>query len=241
MSEPMSVYVYAITKAEHPLDLDDVTGVGEEPAELHTVSNGGLRAVVSETPEDLSVARRDLEAHHEVQEQLWADGAILPFSFGFVAPDEDAVRALLEERAEAFSQRLDELTGCAEFNIKGVQDEDTLLRAVLADSERARQLNESIREGGGSYEDRLALGELVAGEVQTRQSALAEEVLTALRPFALAEKVSPPSQQYFVSVSFLVEDERSEEFTRAGGELAARLGEGVELRLRGPLPPYSFV
>ena len=44
-----------------------------------------------------------------------------------------------------------------------------------------------------------------------------------------------------MNVSFLVEGEREDEFAEAGGELAEALGEGVELRLRGPLPPYSFV
>ena len=237
----MSVYVYAITKSEHPLGLDDVKGVGEDPTPLHAVSNGELSAVVSEAPEDLSVSRRDVEAHQDVQQQLWADGTILPLSFGFVAPDEAAVEALLQQQAEAFSQRLDELTGRAEFNVKGVLDEDTLLRAVLAESARARELNDAIREGGGTYEDRLALGELVAQEVQSRQEALGEEALAALRPYALDERLAPPSQQYFVNVSFLVDGERADEFAEAGGELAEALGEGVELRLRGPLPPYSFV
>ncbi|UUU31667.1 GvpL/GvpF family gas vesicle protein [Streptomyces sp. CA-210063] len=237
----MSVYVYAITKAAHPLGLDDVKGVGEEPAELHAVSGGGLSAVVSESPEDLSVSRRDVEAHHEVQERLWADGAILPMSFGFVAQDEASVEALLQEQAEAFSRRLDELTGRSEFNVKGVHDEDALLRTILTESSRARELNEAIREGGGTYEDRLALGELVAQEVQAREQALGEEVLAALRPYALDERLSPASQQYFVNASLLVDAERSDEFTEAGGELAEALGEGVELRLRGPLPPYSFV
>lgn len=237
----MSVYVYAITKAEHPLGLDDIKGVGEEPAELHAVGGGDLSAVVSEAPVDLSVSRRDVEAHHDVQERLWADGAILPMSFGFVAQDEAAVEALLQERAEAFSQRLDELTGRAEFNVKGVHDEDALLRAVLAESSRARELNDAIREGGGTYEDRLALGELVAQEVQAREEALGQEVLATLRPYALDERLSPASQQYFVNVSFLVDGERSDEFAEAGGELAEALGEGMDLRLRGPLPPYSFV
>jgi hypothetical protein len=237
----MSVYVYAITKQAHPLGLDDVRGVGEDPAELRAVSSAGLSAVVSEAPEVLSVSRRDVEAHHEVQEQLWSDGTILPLSFGFVAEDESAVEALLQERAETYSRRLDELTGCAEFNVKGVADEDTLLRAILTESAQARELNETIREGGGTYDDRLALGELVAGEVQARQQALGEEALAALRPYARAEQLSPPSQQYFVNASFLVDEERSEEFAEAGGELAEALGEGVELRLRGPLPPYSFV
>lgn len=237
----MSVYVYAIAKASHPLDLEGVEGVGEPPTELRTVRNGDLCAVVSETPDDLSVKRRDVEAHHRVQEQLWAGGPMLPLSFGFVATDEDAVRAVLEERAEAMSQRMDELTGRVEFNVKGVADEDTLLRTVLRDSEQARALNEATREGGGTYEDRIALGELLNQGVQSQQDALAERVLAELRPLVAAENIAPPSQQYFVNASFLVEEERSKEFAEAGREMAERLGEGVELRLRGPLPPYSFV
>ncbi|MFF3907183.1 GvpL/GvpF family gas vesicle protein [Streptomyces sp. NPDC001848] len=239
MSEPMSLYVYAIAKDSHPLDLNGVKGVGEAPAELRTVRSGSLCAVVSDAPQDLSVARRDLEAHNEVQGRLWAGGSILPLGFGYVAENEDAVRAVLESRAEEFARRLDELTGRAEFNVKGVQDEDALLRTILEESEQARVLNERTREGG-SYEDRLALGQLIAQEVQSRQDAQAEEVLAALRPFALSEKVSPPSRQYFVNASFLVDGERTEEFTRTGQELAERLGEGIELRVRGPLPPYSF-
>lgn len=235
----MSVYVYAITKDSHPLDLNGVKGVGEAPAELRAVRSGALRAVVSDAPQDLSVARRDLEAHNEVQGRLWAGGSILPLGFGYVAEDEDAVRAVLESRAEEFSQRLDELAGRAEFNVKGVQDEDGLLRTILEESEQARALNERAREGG-SYEDRLALGQLIAQEVQSRQEAQAEEVLAALRPLALSEKVSPPSRQYFVNASFLVDGERAQEFTRAGQALAERLAEGVGLRVRGPLPPYSF-
>lgn len=237
----MPLYVYAITKDSHPLDLGGTKGVGDPPEDLRVVRGESLCAVVSETPDDLSVARQDLEAHHKVQERLWADGPTLPLSFGFVAADEDAVRAVLEERAQLFAQRLDELAGRAEFNVKGVLDEDTVVRAVLEQNAQARELNELTREGGGTYEDRLALGELVVQDVQARQDALAEEVLAALRPLAEAEQVAPPSQQYFVSASFLVEEDRSEEFGRTGQELAERYGEGVELRLRGPLPPYSFV
>lgn len=237
----MSVYVYAITRDSHPLDLDGAKGVGEPPGEVRVVRGGSLCAVVSESPDDLSVARRDLQAHQDVQERVWADGPALPLSFGFVATDEEAVRAVLEERAQLFAQRLDELAGRAEFNVKGVLDEDTVVRAVLEQNAQVRELSERTREGGGTYEDRLALGQLVAQDVQSREEAIAEDVLAALRPLATAEQVSPPSKQYFVSASFLVPEDRSEEFGRTCSELAERYGEGVELRLRGPLPPYSFV
>lgn len=236
----MSVYVYAITKSGHPLDLDGIKGVGETPAELHSVCSDELCAVVSEAPEDLSVTRRDLDAHFGVQEHLWAAGTTLPLSFGFVAPDEDAVRAVLEQRGQELSQRLDELSGRAEFNVKGLQDEEVVLRAILEENEQARALNEATREGNSTQEDRLALGQLVAQEVQSRQEALAADVVAALRPLAVAERLAEPSQQYFVNVSFLVDGKQSEDFTEAARELAERYGEGIELRVRGPLPPYSF-
>jgi hypothetical protein len=237
----MSVYVYAITKASHPLRLDGAEGVGEPPAELRVIRGDPLCAVISEASETLSVARHDLQAHHGVAERLWSDGPVLPLGFGFLAENEDAVSALLEQRADDLVQRLDELTGRAEFNVKGLEDEDAALRAVLEENAQARQLNERTRDGGGTYEDRLALGELVAQALQSREEALAEDVLAALRPLARAEKVSPASKQYFVSASFLVDDEQAEEFTQACQDLAERYGEGVEVRLRGPLPPYSFV
>ncbi len=236
----MSVYVYAITKDSHPLDLNGIKGVGASPGELRAVCSGSLCAVVSESPEDLSVARRDLEAHQAVQDRLWAEDTILPLSFGFVAQDDDAVRAVLEQRAEQFSQRLDELTGRVEFNVKGVHDEDALLLTVLEENEQIRTLNEATRGGGGAYEDRLALGQLVAQEVENRQQALAADLLAALRPLALSERLGEPSQLYFVNASFLVDGERVEEFAGTGQELAESLGKDVELRIRGPLPPYSF-
>ncbi|RZB14859.1 gas vesicle protein [Streptomyces sp. F001] len=236
----MSLYVYAITKPSHPLRLDDLKGVGESPSELRVVHGDSLCAVVSEAPDDLSIARRDLEAHSAVQERLWSEGTSLPLSFGFVAQDEDAVRAVLEQGAEQYSQRLAELTDRVEFNVKGVQDEDALLQQIVEESPRVRELNEATREGRGSYEQRLELGQLVAQEVQSRHEALAAQIVAALRPLVYAENLSPPSEQYFVNASFLVDREKSEAFTEASRELGEQLPEGVELRLNGPLPPYSF-
>ncbi|MFJ4471078.1 GvpL/GvpF family gas vesicle protein [Streptomyces sp. NPDC089424] len=235
----MSLYVYAITKTSHPLRLDGLKGVGEGASELRVVRGDSLCAVVSEAPADLSVARRNLEAHHTVQERLWSDGVSLPLGFGFVAQDDDAVRVVLEQGADQYTQRMAELADRVEFNVKGVQDEDALLRRIIEESDRIRELNEATREGGRP-EERMELGQLVAQEVQAREEALATQVVTALRPLAQAESLSPSSEQYFVNASFLVDDESSDDFTEACGELAGQLPEGAELRLRGPLPPYSF-
>ncbi|MFE2638518.1 GvpL/GvpF family gas vesicle protein [Streptomyces scopuliridis] len=236
----MSVYVYAITSSECHPRLDDLHGVGEEAPPLRTVTEGALRAVVSDAPADLRAKRRDLSAHHEVQERLLSERAVLPMRFGLTAADDDAVRAALSEHAELYSERLAELEGRVEFNLKASEDEGVLLRQVIEESDEVRRLNEATREGGGTYEERLALGELVAQEVGARQDSLTAELTEALRPCASAESEGATSE-YFLNVSFLVDRDRVREFTSAAEKLAERYGPDVELRLRGPLPPYSFV
>ncbi|WP_405747072.1 GvpL/GvpF family gas vesicle protein [Streptomyces sp. NBC_01525] len=237
----MAVYVYSVVATTHPQRLDGLPGVGDPPATLRTVRGGKLSAVVSDAPEDLRPKRRDLAAHQDVQERLMADGPVLPLQFGFTTTDDDAVRAVLEERADALSERLRAVEGCTEYHLKAAQDEDSLLRQVLEESGEARALNEQIRSGANNPELPLALGELVAQEVQIRQDRLAASVVEALRPFAREESTSQAAGNDFLSVSFLVARDNEEGFRTSVRKLAAELGDDFDLRLRGPLPAYSFV
>ncbi|MDT3400297.1 GvpL/GvpF family gas vesicle protein [Streptomyces sp. B1866] len=237
----MSVYVYAITGAQHSARLDDLHGVGEGEPPLRTVASGPLAACVSDAPEDLRGKRRDLAAHHAVQERLLAEGPVLPMRFGLVAPDDDAVRAALDENAEEYTRRLAELRDRVEFNLKASQEEETALRQVVADSEEVRRLSEVTRGGGGTHEDQLRLGELIGRELQARQEAVADDVLADLRSYVDAEKRSAAGQDRFLNVSFLVHRDRIEDFAAAEQRLAERYAPLVQFQLRGPLPPYSFV
>lgn len=237
----MGVYVYSVTDKQHPLRLDGLRGVGVSPGPLRAVTAGSLCAVVSDAPEDLRPKRRDVGAHQEVQERLMADGTVLPLRFGLVAASDDEVRAALEERAEDYTDRLRELAGCTEYHLKVAQDEDSLLRQILAESPPARQLNDEIRDGTADPSAAMRLGELVAQEVQARQEALAAGVVEALRPFARDVDSTQPTGSDFLSVSFLVADDQEEAFLTTELSVAHQLGEGLDFRLNGPLPPYSFV
>ncbi|AIA06590.1 GvpL/GvpF family gas vesicle protein [Streptomyces noursei] len=237
----MAVYVYSIVATSHPLLLEGVDGVGDPPATLRAVYAGELSAVVSDAPQELRPKRRDLGAHQAVQERLMADGTVLPLQFGFTATGDEAVRTVLEERADEFSERLRALEDCAEYHLKAAQDEDALLRQILREDDEARELNEQITSGSTNPELPLALGELVAQEVQARQDRLATAVVEALRTFAREEVLSRPSGNDFVSVSFLVDRDHEDGFRTAEKDLVDELGSDFDLRLRGPLPAYSFV
>ncbi|MFI8965983.1 GvpL/GvpF family gas vesicle protein [Streptomyces sp. NPDC053493] len=238
----MALYVYSITAEAHPQRLDGLTGVGSEPSPLRTVTAGGLSAVVSETEEEIRPKRRDLLQHQEVQERLMADGAVLPLQFGYVAPDEDAVRQALEANADSYLTALERVRDCAEYHVRASQeDEEPLLQQVLADVPEARELNQRIRAGDKDPQLPLALGELVAREVEARQEALAAGLLQALLPFAREHVTRPPAGGDFLNLSLLVHDDDKDEFLKAQAGLARQVDGGVSLRFSGPLPPYSFV
>ncbi|MFD2690577.1 GvpL/GvpF family gas vesicle protein [Streptomyces phyllanthi] len=234
------MYVYAITGSDHPLRLDGLRAVGAAGGAPGVLVQGGLAAVVSPAPADLRPKRRDLGAHQALLERLMADGAVLPMRFGLLAPDDTAVRTALGERGEEYTRRLAELHGTTEFNLKAARSQDDLLREVVDESDEVRRLNERTRDGNGTYEDRVALGQLVARQVDHRQRLLADQVVERLAGLARARVVAAPLKDDFLNVSFLVERARAREFTEAGARLARDYGEAYDFRLRGPLPPYSF-
>ncbi|MCU7826940.1 GvpL/GvpF family gas vesicle protein [Kitasatospora sp. DSM 101779] len=236
----MSVYVYAITADTHPGGLGRLTGVGSPPEALRALAGSGLRAVVSRAPEGLRARRRDLVAHQEVVESLMSEGPVLPLRFGAVAEDDQEVLGVLREQVDAYRERLAALDGCAEHLVKASAEEDALLRQILRDSAEARRLNERTKQSPDP-EPKIRLGELVAGEIQRRNRSAAAELIDELSPLAREVRENPPNGNDFVSGSFLVEEDRQDDFRAAAAELAERWGEDRALRVHGPLPPYSFV
>ncbi|MFC8707962.1 GvpL/GvpF family gas vesicle protein [Streptomyces anulatus] len=236
----MPTYIYAITGADHPLPLEGLSGVGDPPSQLRTVGTGRLSAVVSDAPTGLRAKRRDVMAHQRVLEALMSGGATLPMRFGLVGPDDDEVSAALEREADAYEERLAELDGRVEYNLKAGRDEEDLLREIMTESEDIRQLNERIRAQGG-HDDRVALGELVAREVTTRGQQEAEEVAVRLSGAAVHSSHAEPAPQQFLNLSFLVPRAATDDFVAAVRREADRRGDAYSFTLTGPLPPYSFV
>lgn len=238
----MPLYVYSITAKDHPLHLAGVSGVGAEPSPLRTITAGTLSAVVSDIAEEIRPKRRDLLAHQQVQEQLMADGVILPLQFGYIATDDLAVRQVLESNAESYLGALKRLEGCAEYHLRASQaDEAPLLQQILQDVPEASDLNDRIRGGDRDPGLPLALGEIVAREVRVRQETLASGLTEALVPFSREYLAHPPSGSDFLNLSLLVPEEHKEALRTAEVNLAREIGSGIDLRFSGPLPPYSFV
>ncbi|WP_328389733.1 GvpL/GvpF family gas vesicle protein [Streptomyces sp. NBC_00400] len=237
----MATYLYAITGAEHPLQLSDVNGVGDPAARLRTVKTKHLCAVVSDAPDGLRAKRRDVAAHQSVQERLLADGAALPMRFGLVGPDDAQVVSALEEHRDTYTQRLKEIDGCREYHLKVARDEDDLLREVVRESAEVQQLNDRTRQNPDAYDTKVALGELISQEVEARHDRARTDIVARLAPAAVRTANVEPAKRHFLNVSFLVEQEKAAAFSEAVHTEAERRGDVYTFSLHGPLPPYSFV
>lgn len=202
---------------------------------------GELAAVVSDAPEGLRPKRRELLAHQNVLSEIGAGGCVLPMRFGSVAPDDDTVTSVLAERADHYLERLRALDGRVEYNVKANHVEDAVLHHVMALNPEIRALAESNRQsGGGSYDDKIRLGEMVAEAVKAREAEDGAALENALRGIADAESVGPESTGWLANVSYLVKRSTAEDFLAAVEKARADMPH-LEIRLNGPLPPYSFV
>jgi hypothetical protein len=218
-----------------------MAGVGDPPVTVRVLKEQGLAAVVSDAPEGLRPKRRDLLAHQNVLAEAGAAGCVLPMRFGSVAPDDDSVTGVLAERAGHYEERLRALDNKVEYNVKAIHVENAVLHTVMAGSPELRAFVEANRQaGGGSYEQKIQLGEMVAAAVKAQEAEDAAAVRQALEPLAAAVGVGPESTGWLTNVSFLVDRDAAAGFTEAADEFR-KAHPHLDLRLNGPLPPYSFV
>lgn len=237
----MSTYIYGITATSHPGLPEGMGGVGDPPLPVRVLRQGELAALVSDAPEGLRPKRRELLAHQNVLSEAGAAGCVLPMRFGSVAPDDDAVVAVLDERAAHYGERLRALDDRVEYNIKANHVEEAVLHHVMAGNPEIRALAEANRQsGGGNYEQKIQLGEMVASAVKGKEAEDALALERILEPAADAVSVGPESTGWLANVSYLVKRETAEEFLAAVEQARKELPH-LDVRLNGPLPPYSFV
>ena len=220
------LYVYAIVDRAEGGDLG--TGIGAE--ELEMVAGGtALAAVAGRLGTAPGVTAESLRAHDDVVRRMTGRfDAVLPARFGSLAPDADAIRAALEDRAPSLSAALARVRGREQMTLRvfatGEKAGAAESPVIAADDAGpgARYLSARAREGRGadvpglrSFLDRLA-SVVVAEAVEAHQA--------------------PPLA---ASVYHLIGRGTSvvyrDAVRRAGEEAAA-----VRIVVSGPWPPYAF-
>jgi hypothetical protein len=244
-NEVSAKYVYGVIRADGASPPKKSVGIDGQP--LGEVVMDGLAALTSDVDEGFSVAgREELLAHMSVLEEAmgWAS-AVLPVRFGVVLPDADAVRnELLGTHREQLEALLEEMTGKVEVNLKGIHEEDTILREVLAESPEAAALREAIqgKPEEATYYERIRLGELISQGLEAKRDETGPAIVERLSPFAVAVQLGDVvHERMALNASFLIERDELERFDSEVDRWAEEQGGRVRLKYTGPLPPHSFV
>jgi len=226
-----AMYVYGVAERGRTLRASGVVD-----AAVCTVEHGSLAAIVSPVPSlHLRAKRRDILAHQDVLQRVFAKGTVIPFRFGTVLAGEDAVVSeLLEPRHDDFARLLDRLDGVVELSVRAYYVEDAVLREIIRDDSKVARLK-------GQASD-VTLGEAVANALVAKRAAEGAGIERALRPLAEDAVIEAPRTEYeLFRGAFLVRRADIDAFDAQMNELAAERDGTVVFKYVGPLPPHSFV
>jgi len=240
--EASGKYVYCIVATSEELSFGAI-GIGNEPADVHTVPHGDIAAVASDTPlEVYDPTRENVLAHERVNEEVMRRFTVIPMSFGTVFKTRQDIVELLRSAYDAFSDVLGKMKGKVEFGLKVLWEPEVMIQEIEKDDENLRRLRQEISsQSGSTYFARMQYGRLVDSLLQERSEALAGEILAELREVSVASRVNKPiGDKMILNAAFLVQRDAEADFDARVKEIGAR-HEKLTFKYTGPWPPYNFV
>jgi hypothetical protein len=202
-----------------------------------------IAAVVGSVDPDRSVGRAaDLRVHDRVLATLVGSRvAVLPFRFGGVLANDDAVRdQFLATNVDRFRQALADVRGRVQYTLKARFEEDAAVRTVLERHPDIARLKKLANPG--NFGQQIQLGESIAAALQDLRrddaTALTEDLE---RVCARVRTQEPKEPDAVLDAAVLVDVEATDRFEQAVERWGERYAGWLRFRLVGPVAPYDFV
>ena len=240
-----AVYVYGVVPSDVEID-PEAKGVGDPPTAVGLVTHGSVAALVGEIPLGSRLGTpEDLVAHAEVLDGAAAEVPVLPLRFGAVMVDRSAVvQELLAPHEQRFSDTLESLEGRIQLVVKGRYVQDTVLREIIGELPEARRLQERIARvpEEASQDDRIALGELIAANIEARRTADTRRFAELLDGLGIAYAVREPTHEFdAVHIACLLKREDEGRLLHECARFARDNEHRIDMQLLGPMAAYDFV
>ena len=235
-------YVYGIVRAGTPIP--ELPGVDEGTVDV--VTSGDIAVLVTPVADAAELGTpENLLAHSRILDQVAAENAVLPMTFGTVVPGAAAiVQDIVPRMHDDYLERLRRIEGAAQFTVRARYVEEVVLAEVIGENREVARLREATagRSEEEAYYELIELGRLVADDIGRRAAVDARAVSERLRPLARELVLRDTSRTEDVAeLVALVDRSAQTEFERAVDGLAAENAGRITFRLLGPQAPYDFV
>lgn len=220
------------------------TGMGFDEPHLAAVGPVAVAGEWVDLQENLA-RKRYLTAHTEFLNAVAEGGPVLPLQFGSVlADDGDAVAELLGADPDWYAARLTELEGLRQYVLRARYELDEVLAQLVDSDPEVAELRERTRGRPEEerHDERVRLGERVAGAMEGRRGRDADWLQERVQPLVTA--VAPRTvggMDGLAELAVAVSPEQLDDFEATAEELAEEAHPWARLSLVGPMAMYDFV
>ena len=236
----MAWYAYCIieqqsllgsTRARRPFPIENLTGIGG--AQVFAYPSGDFAVVVTEFVNQGQLNQQSVVEHARVVSNCFEKTTVLPFRFGTIFENDEALRRAVRGNKKQFVASVDKLRGKAEMHIK----------VVVKDGSVRDALSENIipHTVGGEYLSKLREVASRQRERQTKARALSVQVNRLFHP--IEEEIQCRNANgggMTLDIAHLIEHKSIEKYQNRYTTAASQL-KGCEIVVTGPWPPYHFM
>lgn len=235
----MAWYAYCITeqhaffsgnRARRPFPIQGITGV--TGAQVYAYPSGDFAVVVSPYDRPGQLEQQAVIEHARVVSECFRNTTVLPFRFGTVFDNHEALRRAVRANRKSFIESVSRLKGKAEMHVKVVV-RDQSMRDIMPEA----ALPNSV---GSEYLTRLREIAVKDRERQSKARAVSVQVHKLFAP--LESEVSckkVDSGGLLIDIAHLIDSKTVEKYHNRSNAAVRQLKD-CEISVTGPWPPYHF-
>jgi hypothetical protein len=237
----MAWYAYCITERQafpellrhrKPIPMEAVTGIQGNQVFLYPASD--LAVIVSECSSSEALTQQAGMEHARVISDCFKTSTVLPFRFGTVFADDEALRRSIRSNQRQFVTNIERLRGKAEMHLKVVLDDCC--------RDQGKRYNAPVSGSTGrAYLSNLRENATMQRERQTKARAVTVQMHRMFMP--LAEEVSCrrlDTGKMLLDIAHLIDSGGVERYLNKYSSATLQMKE-CHMQLSGPWPPYHFV
>lgn len=201
---------------------------------------------------DVKWAEENVRAHHEVIDQAFQIGVVIPMKFGTMYKNKESLVEMLAKYYLQFTNVISQLQDKKEWGVKAYLNHKKFIESLKKKNKEIQKLEKrgsSLPEGMRWYTERK-IDEIIAQVLEEETEEKLRYLVEKLEKYsekvrmneALSKDIQEPDREMIMNVACLVKNDALQSFKDLFHELAKETKhKGILLELTGPWPPYNFV